>query len=166
MKLICNLVLVVVLLGLLNAAYVDYVLTYSGIDVENTFQGKAETTTFVTKIDNKNGIVFTETELKGPTSILVYTLKINGDSYTATANATFGDDVGVKSHYLYYQTINTGYITTGNGWQHYTAYFNITGGEGAFFGAAGRITSNLIYNTTSREFNDLQVGRIDIPVSD
>jgi len=120
---------------------------------------------FKQKIDNKQGLVSSETLLKGPTSILVYTLKINGDSYTATANATFGDDTGQKAHYLYYTTINTGYITTGNGWQHYTAYYNITGGEGAFFGAEGRITSNLIYNTTSREFNDLQVGRIDVPLT-
>jgi len=46
---ISSLVLVVVLFGLLNATYIDYVLTYSGINVENVFQGKAETTTFQTK---------------------------------------------------------------------------------------------------------------------
>jgi len=165
MKAIIALVVLGVLIGIAKQTHIDYVLTYSGIEVENVLQGKAGTTIFNTKIDNKYGLVSSENQLKGPVSILTYTFTINGNSYTATANATFGDDIGPKSHYLFYETLNPGTIISGNGWQHYTAYFNVTGGEGAFFGAVGIITSNVIYNTTSREFSDLQVGRLDVPMA-
>jgi len=146
------------------SAEIDFVFIYSGYAVENTFVGKTTSEEISSLVDGKDGVKFSYKSLAGSPSYLTWRLSLNGtDTYNAIGNATFGATHTSQPHVLYYDSPILGYIDEGLNYKHFCGVFNITGGSGAFFGAKGKLTSNLILQTNNNTFTDYQAGRVFLP---
>jgi len=132
-------------------------------------QATGDSQLLTTIITDQFGIETTVRNLCGPTATYESMVTLNAPPATATSfsevgNITFGENHGSQVHLIKFKTlvgrlngnIETG-VTPG------VAVYEITGGEGAFHGAKGFITSNFVLNDTTGTYIDYEAGRIFLP---
>eukprot|EP00026_Physarum_polycephalum_P020237 Phypoly_transcript_22691.p1 GENE.Phypoly_transcript_22691~~Phypoly_transcript_22691.p1 ORF type:complete len:186 (+),score=13.66 Phypoly_transcript_22691:42-560(+) len=144
---------IVIILSFVSVASCAYelrlYLTFIGTSSTNStgiVRAKAQSQISTTLIDNEYGFRHAERQFKGPTAawVSVYT------STTEAGNITFGvDSAPGRTHIINFERVATQNIVNWHNFQHGAAYYNVTGGQGAFAGADGLLSSTYTLDPTN-----------------
>ncbi|KJE97770.1 hypothetical protein CAOG_07873 [Capsaspora owczarzaki ATCC 30864] len=151
---------------------IDYALEFNGEwnNQTGTITSKALSTTIKTLIDATDGFTSTTSTLIGVAAITTASIteyKTNGDgtaTYRQTGNITFFSN----DHMLFFDGYGTAEPLNTDGLFNGAAVLRILNGAGAFSGASGFLTNNLVAQVDPDQkqilsYTNLQVAQVWIP---